>query len=193
MGILLTGVEASAKQLFSQGFTPSEVSLQIGNAGIVNDLAARIRRSGGFIAGPGPLATSTVPGGIIMPGLVGEITQRLLDKFLPRGGGVPAPLGMTQLQGGEPVRDLPMIPDFIDTMLSGTLPRGAVRPITGPNGLPDCPRGFHFHKGGRPWCVRNRRMNALNPRALSRASRRVGGFARAVKRARTLKKVVRNL
>jgi len=65
--------------------------------------------------------------------------------------------------------------------------------IIGPNGFPTCPRGYHPLKNGQPYCVRNRRMNPLNPRALSRAGRRVGGFARAVKRARTLKKVCRSL
>jgi len=65
--------------------------------------------------------------------------------------------------------------------------------ITMPNGLPGCPTGYHPEKQGRPYCVRNRRMNPLNPRALSRATRRVGGFARAVKRARTLKRICRTL
>jgi len=62
-----------------------------------------------------------------------------------------------------------------------------------PNGFPGCPTGYHPEKAGKAYCVRNRRMNPLNPRALSRATRRVGGFARAVKRARTLKKVCKSL
>jgi len=78
---------------------------------------------------------------------------------------------------------------------------GAVVPRTGgraafitmPNGMMGCPSGYHPEKQGKPYCVRNRRMNPLNPRALSRATRRVGGFARAVKRARTLKRICRTL
>lgn len=70
---------------------------------------------------------------------------------------------------------------------------GRVPFITMPNGLPGCPSGYHPMKDGQPFCVRNRRMNPLNPRALSRATRRVGGFARAVKRARTIKKVCKSL
>jgi len=71
--------------------------------------------------------------------------------------------------------------------------RGRVPMITMPNGFAGCPTGYHPMKDGQPWCTRNRRMNPLNPRALSRAGRRVGGFARAVKRARSLKRVCASL
>jgi len=97
------------------------------------------------------------------------------------------------IQDQEPIRDLPVVPDWIDRMLSGTIPRGGVPYISMPDGTTGCPSGYHPEKQGKGYCVRNRRMNSLNPRALSRASRRVGGFARAVKRARTLKKVCRSL
>jgi len=135
-----------------------------------------------------PFGTGT--GGIMLPmdDIWQMITERLLNKFLPST----TPMG-PGIVAQEPVIDRPFIPNVIDRMFGGTLPRGAVAPVTGPNGLPDCPRGYHFNKAGQPWCVRNRRMNPLNPRALSRASRRIGGFARAVKRARTIKRVVKSL
>lgn len=104
---------------------------------------------------------------------------------------LPAPVGVQDPD--RPVRDLPMVPAWMDRWLSGTLPRGARRPFTGPNGIPECPKGYHFHKSGAPWCVRNRRMNPLNRRALNRAGRRVGGFVRTVKDQRKLKKAVKGL
>ncbi len=159
------------------------------------------------VLGPPPSAmTRLPPGGNIWPtttppivqqqmpgfggGDWGPIIRDLIDRLLPGGGNVGGGGGL-QLQ--EPIRDLPVVPDWIDRMLSGTLPRGAVSFITMPNGTTGCPSGYHPEKQNKPYCVRNRRMNSLNPRALSRASRRVGGFARAVKRARTLKKVCRSL
>lgn len=132
------------------------------------------------------------PIGVTMPGvgsILKDISDRLLDKFLPTavqtrpfpGPGLPAPL------------PTPAPTPAPGPMFGGGLPRGAVEPIIGPSGMPECPCGFHFVKSGAGYCVRNRRMNPLNPRALNRASRRVGGFARAVKRARKLKQVCRNL
>lgn len=51
------------------------------------------------------------------------------------------------------------------------------------NGAPCCPTGFHFSKTSG-CCIRNRKMNVLNMRAHSRATRRIKGTARAMKRAR---------
>jgi len=45
-----------------------------------------------------------------------------------------------------------------------------------------CPVGFHLAKDGSGRCVRNRRMNIANPRALRRAMRRVQGFEKLAKR-----------
>jgi len=120
---------------------------------------------------------------------LGPIVRDVIDRFFPGGGG-----GGTFVAGnGGPVTDRPLIPEFIDKMISGTLPRGATSYIDLPDGTVGCPSGYHPEKSGKGYCVRNRRMNSLNPRALSRASRRVGGFARAVKRARTLKRICRSL
>lgn len=60
----------------------------------------------------------------------------------------------------------------------------------GEAGCPGCCKGFHVAKTQDPnapsfgQCVRNRRMNPLNPRALRRATRRLKGFERAVKSTR---------
>jgi len=45
-----------------------------------------------------------------------------------------------------------------------------------------CPRGFHPAKDGSGKCVRNRRMNVGNSRALMRAVRRQEGFVTLAKR-----------
>lgn len=47
-----------------------------------------------------------------------------------------------------------------------------------------CPEGFHKAKDGSQKCVRNRRMNVANPRALRRGLRRVAGFGKLAQRAR---------
>lgn len=46
-----------------------------------------------------------------------------------------------------------------------------------------CPTGYHLAKDGSGRCVRNRRMNPANPKALRRAIRRTDGFVKLAKRA----------
>lgn len=45
-----------------------------------------------------------------------------------------------------------------------------------------CPAGYHPDKATGTKCVRNRRMNVANPRALRRSMRRVQGFEKLAKR-----------
>jgi len=54
-----------------------------------------------------------------------------------------------------------------------------------------CPSGFHPDKRSGTYCVRNRRMNVANPRALRRSMRRVQGFEKLAKRTITFTKRVR--
>lgn len=66
----------------------------------------------------------------------------------------------------------------------------------GPMGIPGasagcCPVGYHLDKKTGTRCVRNRRMNTANPRALRRAMRRVQGFEKMAKRTITFTKRVR--
>jgi len=167
-----------------------------------------------FIKGPGtlgfdPIAPFTLPGsgvpsltgGTVPAGIVApdwrELTRVMIDRAIAafQGGDEEAPIagGVMVPVPGAPGG--PMQPSGV--LFPTACGRGSFRNrtpwIIGPNGFPTCPRGYHPLKDGQPFCVRNRRMNPLNPRALSRAGRRVGGFARAVKRARTLKKVCRSL
>jgi len=139
--------------------------------------------SGGLIATP-------LPGGMVTdwPSLIRYGIDRWLGPGTPSGFQQPGPL---VLPPGSPTPGL-FPPGGLQTQ-PGFGGRGRTPFLTMPNGLPGCPAGYHPMKDGQPWCVRNRRMNPLNPRALSRATRRVGGFARAVKRARTIKAVCRSL
>jgi len=45
-----------------------------------------------------------------------------------------------------------------------------------------CARGYHLAKDGSGRCVRNRRMNIANPKALRRSMRRVQGFEKLARR-----------
>jgi len=135
-----------------------------------------------------------IPGGVASTIPWGDI---VVDLWRRVWGGSPGSLPQLAQNGNQ----LPIpIPGGTMTPEPGTLggpvtcgPRPKVGYITLPDGTVGCPSGYHPEKSGRGYCVRNRRMNALNPRALSRASRRVGGFARAVKRARTLKRICKTL
>jgi len=145
-----------------------------------------------FIPVPG---NRQLPGGLTTdwPGLIREGIDLLFGGL--GGGSVPTfQEGPLALPPGSPTPGLFPPGGLQGPLPGGTLARGGRVPfIAMPNGLPGCPSGYHPEKSGKPYCVRNRRMNPLNPRALSRATRRVGGFARAVKRARTIKQVCRSL
>lgn len=164
-GFSFTEGEAKVPKLLGR---PSAVSI----SGIVDRFQERTGSPGGF----SKLASDSIR----------DLINIAIDRF--RGGGI-----STAFQEGDPIGDVFGFPDVIEGMIKGTLPRGAVNFIEMPDGRLGCPSGWHPEKSDKGYCVRNRRMNALNPRALSRASRRVGGFARAVKRARTLKKVCKTL
>lgn len=61
----------------------------------------------------------------------------------------------------------------------------ATRPMAGM-----CPSGYHPAKDGSGRCVRNRRMNVANPRALRRSIRRVKGFDKLARKSiRIIKRV----
>jgi len=54
-----------------------------------------------------------------------------------------------------------------------------------------CPSGYHPDKRTGTKCVRNRRMNIANPRALRRSMRRVKGFEKLARRTISFTKRVR--
>lgn len=69
-----------------------------------------------------------------------------------------------------------------------TLPvSGAAGPAMGAGGFQYptecCPSGYHLDKRTRTRCVRNRRMNVANPKALRKALRRTDGFVKLAKRS----------
>ena len=151
-----------------------------------------------FLPGFGPGQTVTAPmvpiDRLIMPpapgdfdlgGIVNQILQRIpiprprlpLPKPGPRG----------------PTTTGPTFPFPIPFPIPPGLLGGDVA------GCPTCCKGEHIAKTTDPnspsfgQCVKNRRMNSLNPRALRRATRRLKGFERAVrgtrKQLRTLAKI----
>jgi hypothetical protein len=50
-------------------------------------------------------------------------------------------------------------------------------------GSGSCPTGYHLDKTTRTKCVRNRKVNYANPRALSRAAKRMDGFVGVARKA----------
>ena len=74
----------------------------------------------------------------------------------------------------------PPVPQF----RGGGMPGGTGAPGTAmvAAGTGCCPVGYHLAKDGSGRCVRNRRMNVANPRALRRSMRRVQGFEKLAKR-----------
>jgi len=201
--------------LNTSSLSPGTVRNMIENFGFAQDVhddvivlaqpeASQARESimpGGFnfVPGPGSTGFQASTSNLMIPGGVGstvnwpETIRDLIDKWWT-GGPQPFQEGPLVLPPGSPTPGL-FPPGGLQAPVPGGLARtgGRAQFITMPNGLPGCPTGYHPEKSGQPYCVRNRRMNPLNPRALSRATRRVGGFARAVKRARTLKKICRTL
>jgi len=67
---------------------------------------------------------------------------------------------------------------------SGYVPGFPAGPTRGSVGMVNgaCPCGYHPEKSGKGYCVRNRRMNIANPRALRRGMRRVQGFEKLARR-----------
>jgi len=122
-----------------------------------------------------------VGGGLLTGGITGAIAG-LLPRAGSSGGGttMPSPLGFAGGGFNMPFR------------------------VTGPGGVPlpgfsggtpaPCPRGFHLNKhplaaskkhgavGARQICVRNRSMNPLNWRAVSRSIRRVNRAEKLVRK-----------
>jgi len=74
----------------------------------------------------------------------------------------------------------PPVPQFVGGQM-GARRTGRAGPVAA-DATGCCPRGFHLSKDGSGRCVRNRRMNVANPRALRRSMRRVQGFEKLARR-----------
>ncbi len=122
--------------------------------------------------------------------VIGAVTQ---PKRLPAPPGISGPVfpggGALMLQPGAGARGpaqagwLPGPSATSASMATGISPgptRGSLMMIGGV-----CPVGYHPEKSGLPYCVRNRRMNVANPRALRRGMRRVQGFEKLARRTIT--------
>ena len=136
---------------------------------------------GGLLGGPigtavvaGAQTRKPAPPAFQLPGIV--------------GGAVSFPGGMSVSGSFQPQGRLPPFtaagPGVLPSGGQRTLPR--VAPV---NGM--CPTGYHFVKSGEGYCVRNRRMNVANPRALRRGMRRVQGFEKLAKRTISFTRRVR--
>jgi len=122
--------------------------------------------------------------------VIGAVTG---PKMLPRTPGIAGPVmpggGAMMLMPGAGARGpaqagwLPGPSAAGYTALPGW-PRGPTRgSVAMQNGT--CPVGYHPEKSGQNYCVRNRRMNVANPRALRRGMRRVQGFEKLARRTIT--------
>ena len=110
-------------------------------------------------------------GGLILGGTVGVAAGKAL---VPAGGAPAAPPSMPGIGMIQPV---------VAGVVQGAMAGRAM------GGL--CPSGYHPAKDGSGRCVRNRRMNVANPRALRRSMRRVKGFEKLARRTISFTKRVR--
>jgi len=126
---------------------------------------------GGLIGGPI---------GAAIGGRIGGGTPPIMPPMTPRG--------QVQRQGTIAIGPMryssqqmyPPVPQYAGGPMG---PRGkGVSGVGVDAGTGCCPRGYHLAKDGTGRCVRNRRMNVANPRALRRSMRRVQGFEKLARR-----------
>ena len=126
---------------------------------------------GGLIGGP---VGAVMAGGIGGGGRTPPIIQQA----------APTPRYSSRMQIGpisaRGTQFYPPVPQFAGTPMRR--PAAAGMENLGGAGTGCCPRGFHLAKDGSGRCVRNRRMNVANPRALRRSMRRVQGFEKLARR-----------
>ncbi len=99
-------------------------------------------------------------------------------------GGFGPQRGLVNIGGGQPgVPAVPLLPQIMGgACLRGTRLNRS-RYVTRGGGTSRWPVGLQLHEK-QSTCVKVRRMNVANARALRRAIRRVSGFGKLVKRAR---------
>jgi len=148
-----------------------------GDPGFLSSLWKGIKKVAGYAAPFIPGVGGLVAGALGYPSApAGTPALRLPAPPGTVGGAVTFPGGTSIGLGYQPTR-VPgrgRLPPFTATG-PGVLPGGG---ITGTG----CPSGYHLDKATGTKCVRNRRMNVANPRALRRSMRRVQGFEKLAKR-----------
>lgn len=126
---------------------------------------------GGMIAGPAGMAVGTALGG-------GGRTPPIVAAQTPQPrSNVGINLGPISARSTD---FYPPVPQFRGTSMTAAS-RGKAGAVVG-SSTGCCPVGYHLAKDGSGRCVRNRRMNVANPRALRRSMRRVQGFEKLAKR-----------
>lgn len=162
------------------------------------------RVAGGILPGPAGTIARAV-GGALAPASTAVMrpsSQVLVSSvrpgFVQTAGGIPAP--QLTLPGG---RQLSLQGT---TIVSGpTSAAGQTGPVRGPllGGRPQtatCERGYHYNRTGYQtkrygWveagtvCVKNRKRNPLNPKALSRALARTASARKAIKALKIFQQV----
>lgn len=123
------------------------------------------------------------PAGAIL-GTVGGFLGGRAARPTPPAGFAPMQTSMTGLQLGGP-RGITLGVQRTQAVTASARVQ---------NGGGGCPSGYHLNKSGYydrsgfvppgSRCVRNRRMNVANPRALRKGLRRVAGFGKLASRAR---------
>jgi len=161
---------------------------------------------GYYYRGAGDYATGGYPGGRGDPGLfsfVGKLLKPIWKVAKPVIGaalGVPvipaivggvagAATGRAMVPVGPPAAppSMPGIGAIVGQGVGAAVGAyAATRPMGGV-----CPSGYHPAKDGSGRCVRNRRMNVANPRALRRSIRRVKGFDKLARKSIRIVKRVR--
>jgi hypothetical protein len=115
-------------------------------------------------AGPGPMIGATPPPGVLQTGLI-NINRPLPPTYDGQSMVGLAPMMMAGQACGKGFH------------------LNKSRYVTRGGGTSHYPMGLQLHERGTV-CVKTRRMNVGNARALRRALRRVSGFAKLVKRSR---------
>jgi len=123
------------------------------------------------LGGPAGLAIGSAIGGARTPPIMQQQAK-------------PQPRYSSQMQLGpisaRGTQFYPPVPQFRGTPMPTSTAAGRAGVPLSSAGC--CPVGYHLSKDGSGRCVRNRRMNVANPRALRRSMRRVQGFEKLAKR-----------
>lgn len=127
-----------------------------------------------------PRGFPEIPTGAPFPGFgdIIDLAGDVIDLFVPGGGGAP-----TRPSLPMPTNGTPTFGSCRNTRMT------SMPPSVADNGSLCCPSGWHLSTTKDPCtgnrnscCVKNRRMNALNPRALSRSVRRLTSFNKTIAR-----------
>lgn len=125
---------------------------------------------GGIIGTAGKIASAVVPGiGTVVNAGTSAVSKALTGTTRPSLPAVPVP--------SIPAQPVPGLTGIAQRMVPG----GASGYQCG-GGNP-CESGYHLDKTDHVKCVRNRRTNYANPRALSRATKRLDGFVTIARKA----------